>query len=395
MTRRTLTDKGVTALKPRGKTFAFPDPQLVGHYVRVQPSGGRAFVAVARDPHGKQVWHTVGSTDVLAIDEAREQARTAIKRIKAGLPAIEPPAVKPDSFRAVAENWLQRHVAAKQLRSAREIRRSLEMYVYPHWAERDFISIKRSDVAKLLDQIEDRNGSRMADVVLSYLRAIANWFSSRDDDYVSPFVRGMRRHKNEARARVLDDGELKAVWKAAETNGDFGAFIRLLLLTGQRHAKVATMKWSDVVDGVWTIATAEREKGNAGSLALPAQALAIINAQPRLGENPYVFAGRGLGCRDFSKSKPPFDAKLPAMPQWQLHDLRRTARSLMSRTGVSSEHAEKVLGHVVAGVEGVYDRNSYRDEKAAALAKLAALIDGIVNPRDNVLPMAKQRKQRR
>ena len=99
------------------------------------------------------------------------------------------------------------------------------------------------------------------------------------------------------------------------------------------------MKWADVVDGVWTIATAEREKGNAGALALPAQALAIIEAQPRLGENPYVFAGRGLGCRDFSKSKPPFDAKLPKMPRWTLHDLRRTSRShLLSRCWRSSRY---------------------------------------------------------
>jgi hypothetical protein len=156
----------------------------------VQASGAKAFVTVARDPNGKQVWHTDGNADVLKIDDAREQARTAIKRIKAGLPAIEPPAVKPDSFKAVAENWLQRHVAAKQLRSEREIRRSLEMYVYPHWAERDFISIKRSDVAALLDHIEDNHGSRMADVVLAYLRGMANWFSGRDDDYISPFVRG-------------------------------------------------------------------------------------------------------------------------------------------------------------------------------------------------------------
>ena len=136
---------------------------------------------------------------MLSIDEAREKARAAIKRIKAGLPAIEPPAAKPDSFKSVAENWLQRHVAAKQLRSEREIRRSLEMYVYPRWADRDFIGIKRSDVAALLDHIEDEHGSRMADLVLAFVRSIANWFASRDDDYVSPFVRGMRRHQNGAR----------------------------------------------------------------------------------------------------------------------------------------------------------------------------------------------------
>ena len=78
-----------------------------------------------------------------------------------------------------------------------------------------------------------------------------------------------------------------------------------------------------------------------------------------------------------------------------IHDLRRTARSLMSRAGVSSEHAERVMGHGIAGVEGVYDRHSYRDEKADALQRLAALIDGIVHPRTaDVVPMAKRKKRR-
>jgi integrase len=82
------------------------------------------------------------------------------------------------------------------------------------------------------------------------------------------------------------------------------------------------------------------------------------------------------------------------MPHRQLHDLRRTARSLLSRAGVSSEHAERIMGHAIEGVEGVYDRHSYRDEKADALKRLATLIDSIVNLRDNVLPMAKRKRRK-
>jgi integrase len=80
---------------------------------------------------------------------------------------------------------------------------------------------------------------------------------------------------------------------------------------------------------------------------------------------------------------------------WTIHDLRRTSRSLLSRAGVSSEHAERIMGHVIPGVEGTYDRHRYDDEKAAALAKLATLVDGIVNLRENVVTMAKGRTNRR
>jgi integrase len=84
------------------------------------------------------------------------------------------------------------------------------------------------------------------------------------------------------------------------------------------------------------------------------------------------------------------DRAMPAgTPPWRTHDLRRTVRSLMACAGVSSEHAERVLGHAILGVEGTYDRHSYADEKAAALQALATLVERIVNPAaaDNVIPL--------
>jgi hypothetical protein len=51
--RKTLSDKGVAALKPRAGRYAYPDPECRGHFVRVQPSGAKSFVAVTRGPDGK------------------------------------------------------------------------------------------------------------------------------------------------------------------------------------------------------------------------------------------------------------------------------------------------------------------------------------------------------
>lgn len=393
--RKTLSDKGVASLKPRPQRYAYPDPELRGHYVRVQPSGAKAFVTVARSPAGKQVWTNIGAADVLSIADARKQARKAIERVRAGLPAIETSA---DTFAAVAGNWLKRHVESNGLRSAPEIKRLLDRHILPKWHGRVFTSIRRTDVAALLDHVEDNHGARQADYCLNIVRSIANWYAARNDDYTPPIARGMRRQnpKAQARTRVLADPEIRAIWKAAESASTFGAIIRFALLTAQRRAKAVTMKWSDLSDNVWTVPKEPREKDSVGSVALPPMAFDIVNAQPQLGDNPYVFAGRGNGpFNGFSKAKRRFDAKLTDVAAWTIHDLRRSARSLMSRAGVSSEHAERVMGHVIAGVEGVYDRHRYDDEKAAALAKLATLIDGIVNPRDNVLPMAKQRKKNR
>ena len=118
-----------------------------------------------------------------------------------------------------------------------------------------------------------------------------------------------------------------------------------------------------------------------GVLVLPEIALEIINAQPRFASNPYVFAGEGGGhIKSWSRRKRQFDAQLEGVKPWVLHDLRRTARSLMSRAGVRPDISERVLGHVIRGVEGVYDRHAYSEEKAHALKALARLIENITNP---------------
>ena len=73
---------------------------------------------------------------------------------------------------------------------------------------------------------------------------------------------------------------------------------------------------------------------------------------------------------------------------WVLHDLRRSARSLMARAGVADHIAERTLGHTIRGVEGVYNRHDDAEEKADVLNKLARLIDTILNPReDNVVQL--------
>jgi integrase len=244
-------------------------------------------------------------------------------------------------------------------------------------------------VAKLRDHIREKHGPRQANMVLAIISKLMNWYAAnRSDTYASPIVRGMK-YKTSTRERILSDDELRLIWNACE--GSFGDIVKLLLLTAQRREKVTTMKWADVKGGVWSMPREPREKTNPGVLPLPQMALDIIEKRNKVADNPFVFPGRvkGKAFNSYSQGKTELDAKLPAdMPGWTLHDLRRTARSLMSRAGITSHIAERVLGHTIKGVEGVYDRHAYDVEKAHALEKLAALVERIVNPpKGNVLPM--------
>jgi integrase len=373
--RRGLTDEQVAALPRRDKRYSKPDPELRGHYLRVPPATSRApiaFAAVARNPDGKQIWVTLGTADTMGIDRARELARKAFDRIKSGKPTAEPPQL---TLADVAEQWLERHVRGNRLRSERERGRIISRYIVPHIGTRIFADIRRKDVAELLDLIEDQSGKPMADSVLKTFRAISRWVQLRDETYNPPLTTGMSRvPKGEGRRkRILGDDEIRAVWAAP---GQYGDFVRLALLTAQRREKLITLRWDDVRDGVWTIATEPREKGNPGRLRLPPVALEIIKRQPRFVGNPYVFAGRNNGPTAIFGSgtyKAQFD-ELCGVTDWRVHDLRRTARSLMSRAGVQTEIAERVLGHTQGELIETYDRHTYEGEMAAALEKLSTLI---------------------
>src|SRR5262249_22197025 len=161
MARKTLTDKGVAALKPRDKLYAYPDPQCPGHYVRVSSTGYKSYVVVCRDPSGKQKWITVDNVAHIDIDTARKKARETIGAIKHGLDAAGT-----QSFAAVAKEYFERHVDKKGLISSDSLRSYLNRYLLPAWGGRDFETIRRGDIVKLLDKIEDKSGARSSDCAL-------------------------------------------------------------------------------------------------------------------------------------------------------------------------------------------------------------------------------------
>jgi integrase len=335
---------------------------------------GSDYVVVVTDPNGKRVWKALGAVAEWKKRKPREledKVRELRNAIKAGKSADGP-----ETFERVFDDFMARYVEEKKLRTAKDIRRNVTNHVLPVWGARDFIGINRGDVAKLLDNVTDNAGPVMADKVLTHISKICNWYATRHHDYVSPIVRGMRRSdpKARARSRILNDDEIRIVWRAAEANGVFGAFVRMALLTGQRAGKLSHMKWEDLEGDVWHIPAELREKGNAGDLVLPQEATRILGELPRFASCPYVFT-HGRVPIMLQRARAGFDPNIAA---WVIHDLRRTAKSLMARAGVRPDISERVLGHVIKGVEGIYDRHEYRDEKAHALRALAGLIESIL-----------------
>jgi integrase len=229
----------------------------------------------------------------------------------------------------------------------------------------------------------------MANNTLAHVRKIMNWHSTRTDNFRSPIVRGMARTKpgERKRDRVLTDDELRAVWKAAERlSGPFGYLVRFILLTATRRNEAADIADGEVSGDAWTI-PAERYKTKLDHvIPLSRAARDLLGSITRIEGVPYIFTTGDRPIGGFTKFKEAFD-KACGVTGWTIHDLRRTARSLMSRAGVPSDHAERCLGHVIGGVRGTYDRHAYHAEKKQAFEALATQIDRIINPQPNVVSM--------
>jgi integrase len=276
------------------------------------------------------------------------------------------------------------------LRTVADRRATFERLIYPGLGNRQIGEIKRSEIVRLLDKIEDQRGPRMASLALAYLRKVFNWHATRDDDFLSPIVRGMARGGATKRNRTLTDEELRAIWKAAdELNNPFSRMMQFILLTPVRRNEAANMTREELSNGDWLIPEARMKGKRDHLIPLSRKALDVLAALPDLGKahNRPVFTldgKRPIG--GFGKAKAALDQAC-GITGWTIHDLRRTARTNMTRAGVPADHAERCLAHVIGGVRGVYDRHEFYAEKKAAFEALAAQIDRILQPADNVVQL--------
>ena len=374
-----------------------------GFGVRVTAGGARAFILNYR-LRGREHRFTIGAwPDWSALKAARE-ARNLRQRVDRGENPLDDRAPAPEikTVSKILDDFVARYVRNNErpLRSADHIESAFDRLVKPRIGKLGVYEVRRSHIADMLDRIEDEAGPVMADRTRAYLRKALAWYAERDDQFnlTAAFVRVKPRAnpKDRARTRVLSDDEIRAIWPALGEAATFGALIKTLLLTAQRRDEVAHMSRKEIgEDRVWTIPPERYKTKRPNFVPLSEDALAVIKAQPKIDGCDYVFPSRAATpFTGFGKSKAKLDkailaamkklakegTRIEPIPNWTLHDLRRTAKTLMVRAGVRPDISERVLGHVIAGVEGTYDRHSYADEKRDALEKLAEMVERILNP---------------
>jgi integrase len=391
-----LTDLKVRNLKPdKSKRLEIPDGKQAGLYLVLQPSGKRRFAIRYRiNGHPKKLTLKSG----LSLADARRTAADAMYEVEKGSDPRETrrkETTKNDTLRSVCERYLKRE--GDKLRSIAERESALRRLVYPVLGDRHIDTIKRTEISHLLDKLEDRIGSRSADLVLAYLRKIFNWYAiNYSDSFCSPIVKGMSRYSSSdnRRTRFLTDLEIRKLWKATDVQRPDAAALRFLLLTGCRKSEGTGLRWEEINGHEWLL-PASRHKNKKVDLLRPLSdaALAIVHAQPCIDDSPFVFSTKtgqspinldGNAARKFIERI--------GISDWRIHDLRRTARTLLSRAKIDTDIAEKCLGHLPSGLRQTYDQHRYQQEMAHAFAELAALIKRIVHPPDDVVTPLRRRR---
>jgi integrase len=389
MSARKLTDFAVRNLKPSTERREVPDPGQANLYIIVQPSGRRRY-AVRYRFAGKPKKLTLDRG--LSLAEARVQAAAAMAKVDKGIdPAGEKKTEKDraaiaaeNTLRAVAVNYMK--IAGNKLRSATSRQSILDRQILPRLGNMPMTSIERDDVIKVLDRVEVESGPRAADMALAIMRKVFNWHETRTNKFRTPLVRGMARLKptERARKRVLTDDEIRQVWAACEDKrlGLFGPGVRLLLLTGARRNEVAHMQRSELVGTVWTLPAARSKTKDEVVRPLSPAAMAIIADVPQIVGSRFVFSTDGTRPLRLDAKRKSLLDKISGTTGWTIHDLRRTARTLLGRARVQYDIGEQCLGHKLQGglIRETYDRHDYLAERAEAFAALAAQLDRILAP---------------
>lgn len=391
MSKQTLTDVAIRKLAPpESGQLEVWDARVPGFGVRISPKGTRSFVLLYR-MSGKPRRLTLGRYPVLSLSDARTQAQVALAEIAAGRDpgSLRRAAKVGDStegyslvFDLFIDEFITKYAAPKN-RDWRETQRLFNREFIPIWRGRDIREITKRDVATVIDAMVARGSPGAANHALAAVRRLFNWAVERGLLEHSP-VQGLRPPTRlVSRDRVLTDAELIAVWKAAADEGyPFGAIVQLLVLTGQRRGEVAGMRWRDIdaETRTWTLPGELNKSGRAHVLPLTDQAVALIQALPRLSDE-LVFPSRS------SKSNSPVSGigkakarinTASGVEDWRLHDIRRTVATGMARLKVPPHVVEKVLNHSSGTFSGVYNRFGYLDEMREALEAWGAHLRKIV-----------------
>ncbi len=410
--KKRLTEQMLERLRPpKTGRLEVGDDITPGLGVRVSPGGAKSFSVVYKVPGeggvsstgrpltGPQHRITLGRYPMVGLKSAREQARAIMEAVSEGRDP-RPERREQNLIRhtntveKVARRFIEQD-AKRTVPSWRKIKSTLDLHVLPTLGAQPIRDVRRADVHQLLDGLVAEGRVGAAREVRKHLSRLFNWAVDREIVPANPLI-GMERKDlaaNGDAGRALTDAELRAVWRAALGLGyPFGPFYRLLMLTGQRRAEWAEARWSEIDDAtrVLTVPRGRQKSDRDHLVPLADPAWAIVQELPR-GEGGDFMMSSTNGEKPvsgFSKGKQRLDRLAlveiqrddpeAELAPWRTHDLRVTCETRLADLGADPEIRDAVLSHAKPGLQKIYNKHDYLDQKRAALTTYADHVMGVV-----------------
>jgi integrase len=366
-----LTYGALAGLKmPEGKTdhIVFDDA-MPGFGVRIRAGGKtehRTFILQYK-LGAKHRRINLGDVRKVNFEDAKAEARRIFGDVAHGRdPALKKAVAREEASRTLAA-IVERYLEEKKTRRRYDAMRYQLERLWKPLHSLPLSAIERKTIAARLNVIAKDHGPVAANRARSALSAMYAWAIGEGLCDANPVIGTNKREENGPRERALSDEEAAALWIATEDN-HFGRIVKLLLLTGCRRDEIGSLRWSeiDMSNRTITLPKERTKNGREHVVPLTKSALEILTAMPRIEGRDYVFGLRGGGFSNWSQAKRELGKAIELKP-WALHDLRRTVRTGLGMLGVAPHVAEAVLNHLPAKLIRTYDRNTYANEKRAAL----------------------------
>jgi integrase len=399
-----LTDTAIRALKPRSVRYSRSDER--GLVLEVFPTGGMLWHYRYR-LNGKQERVTLGRYPALSLKLARAERDKRETLVAQGQsPAVQKRLAKqgaaPDTTVAEFGERFFREVVAKDRRDLTIPRRYFDKSIVPAIGTKAVRAVTTEDVRAIIWKKKDEGFDAAAGDIRGVLKRLFDYALTAGLVATNPVLALPMRHvhKAKARERALSTDEIRAFLKAAfESNirRQFKIGLHLILLTMVRKSELLLARWEhvDFEQAEWHIPAEHSKTGKPHIVFLSRQAVALFRELRALaGSSELVMPGRGSVTKPFAHNAIN-DALKTALqgqdiPAFTIHDLRRTASTLLHENGWPSDVVEKALNHTIGGVRGVYNRAEYAPQRREMLQFWADTIEQLMTSGQVVLGRFKQ-----
>ena len=391
------TDREIKNLKAGEKRYTAKDAVANGLFLDITKTGVKSW-HYRYSLAGKQERLVLGRYPDLSLKDARQLRDAAASQVAKGISPRQQKIKEQQGqleavlFREYGERYLK-EVIRKDRKDPYNMILCLNNDIYPMLGHIPLDQVSIEDIRRTIWRKKEQGYDAAANQVRGLLKRMFDYAMTLGLVPYNPVLAIPSRHvhKTKPRDRYLSTGEIRTYYTTLLNSRLYKPRklgLLLSLLTLLRKSELLAAKWEHVdFDGrIWHIPETKADSATGHSremvVYMSAQVAEILKELKTIaGDEPYVFVGRQRGthisANAFNTAQKNALA-LTDIPNFTIHDLRRTASTLLNEQGFNSDAIEKCLNHTAKGVRGVYNKAEYANDRIIMMQKWSDYIFSLI-----------------